>query len=1148
MTSDDILLNPSGQEPETDLNSLLQKLLLVLSGGKGSSGTQSIPPEAALLGDLRQALDRLQGQLQNLPAEEEEAEELPAAVAPAGDPLAAVFEGLPVPVAVLDAQGSFQRANPSLVAALGFDPTGLPLAELISRISLCLTDGSLFSLETSSISRALQGEKVPGDPVHYTNQAGELFDAILTSSPLFSGQEVSGAVLFWQPANRGAAGNGDHQADTEHKPSPKFPDLPDMMKSILEYLPVGLVIADGKEGKVRLISESGKSSLPSGFPEVEGSSWEDILSRMEAFHPDGERRATLEELPPRRILEAGERVEDEEWIFQQEDGQRTHIIFSGGPLRSPTGEITGGVLAWQDVTDHRRSEALIRDSEARERARAAELEAVLDAVPATVWIAKDPECREVTGNRYSYEMLRMAPGANQSKTAPEGQEPSHFRVFHEGVEMAPEELPLQVSAAQGIEIRGFEEDIVFDDGQVSHVLGNVTPLLDEQNRPRGAVAAFVDITARVQVEQALRESEKRYRTLFESLSEGFSLLELVYDEAGKPVDIRLLEVNPAFERITGVSREQVIGKTRQELQAIAPPELVELVARVVQAEGAVQFEYYSETLGKYLDISAYRTGENQLALLSVDITERKKAEKALRQAHEELEDRVKERARELLEAIRLLSERNEQLRVEIDERLRAEAALQASTTLFERLFQSAPDPIFLLDEGDRIQNLNLQAISTFGYGVEELVGQPFEVLLPGYLQVHFASWRSEEVDDQGPRPVLLDLDLFAQRKDGWHIPVDITLSPIQLKDDRKSICIVHDITLRKGIEDALRQSEASFRAIFEQSPVGIHLLDLNGSNLRWNPCFQQLVGYEEAELREMTYLDYTDPEDIEKARQHFEALIKGEIDHYNLEKRILRKDGGVRWGRLSVTLARDEEEMPLFIVKIVEDIDERKRVEAELKEVQRRLIDSAESERILIARELHDGPMQEIFALNYALASVSGSLADSEQVAELRTIQVKLIEINQVLREVMRELRPPTLAPFGLEKAILDHAERFDQKYPELNVRLDLMPDGSSLPERVRLALFRIYQAAVSNVARHARASQLEVRLRLSEKEAILEILDDGVGFEVPERWIGLVRQGQYGLVGAAERAEAIGGRLLVSSRPGGGTSVKVSVPIGIDL
>jgi signal transduction histidine kinase len=122
------------------------------------------------------------------------------------------------------------------------------------------------------------------------------------------------------------------------------------------------------------------------------------------------------------------------------------------------------------------------------------------------------------------------------------------------------------------------------------------------------------------------------------------------------------------------------------------------------------------------------------------------------------------------------------------------------------------------------------------------------------------------------------------------------------------------------------------------------------------------------------------------------------------------------------------------------------------------------------------------------------------------------------------------------------------QRYPDLNLSLELMPDGATLPERVRLALFRIYQAALSNVTRHAQASEVTVRLILTDEEVTLEVHDDGVGFEVPERWIGLVRQGQYGLVGAAERAEAIGGRLQVSSFPGEGTLLRTVVPRGKDL
>jgi signal transduction histidine kinase len=105
------------------------------------------------------------------------------------------------------------------------------------------------------------------------------------------------------------------------------------------------------------------------------------------------------------------------------------------------------------------------------------------------------------------------------------------------------------------------------------------------------------------------------------------------------------------------------------------------------------------------------------------------------------------------------------------------------------------------------------------------------------------------------------------------------------------------------------------------------------------------------------------------------------------------------------------------------------------------------------------------------------------------------------------------------------------------------MPDEQSLAEPVRLALFRIYQAALNNVARHAQAQRVDIRFRFADDEIVLEIQDDGRGFELPERWITLAREGHLGLVGAAERAEAVGGKLDVESAPGKGTCLRVIVP-----
>jgi signal transduction histidine kinase len=113
----------------------------------------------------------------------------------------------------------------------------------------------------------------------------------------------------------------------------------------------------------------------------------------------------------------------------------------------------------------------------------------------------------------------------------------------------------------------------------------------------------------------------------------------------------------------------------------------------------------------------------------------------------------------------------------------------------------------------------------------------------------------------------------------------------------------------------------------------------------------------------------------------------------------------------------------------------------------------------------------------------------------------------------------------------------------DLEINLQLDSDRQTLPEPVRMALFRIYQTAITNVIRHAQANQAFVRLHLNQKQVRLEIQDNGCGFKVPNSWIELARQKHLGLVGAAERAEAAGGKLQVESAPSRGTLVRVIVP-----
>lgn len=231
--------------------------------------------------------------------------------------------------------------------------------------------------------------------------------------------------------------------------------------------------------------------------------------------------------------------------------------------------------------------------------------------------------------------------------------------------------------------------------------------------------------------------------------------------------------------------------------------------------------------------------------------------------------------------------------------------------------------------------------------------------------------------------------------------------------------------------------------------------------------------------------------------------------------------------------------------KLLAEIIERKRMEAELAELQRRLIDNTEAERLQLAQDLHDGPIQDLYGLTYQIEALrAGFQNNNEQQRLAGSVQEKLKQVIQVLRATSGELRPPALTPYGLEKAIRSHAEQFRGTQPPLEIRLDLMPDGQRLPHHVRLALFRIYQSAFANVIRHANASQVVVRLTLEADKVILEVQDNGCGFVAPKRWIEMARKGHLGLVGASERAEAVEGKLEVSSRPGEGTLIRVVVPL----
>ncbi len=353
-----------------------------------------------------------------------------------------------------------------------------------------------------------------------------------------------------------------------------------------------------------------------------------------------------------------------------------------------------------------------------------------------------------------------------------------------------------------------------------------------------------------------------------------------------------------------------------------------------------------------------------------------------------------------------------------------------------------------------------------------------------------------------------------------------------------------DITERRMAEEALRASEEHFRSVAESATQAIISTDARGDITFWNQAAETIFGYTEAEVRGRS-VDLLVPVRYRKEhRQGIERLERGEPERaigHTLQVFGRHQDGHEI--PLEVSLSRGRAGRGGSYTAIVQDVSRRLVAEAELAEAARRLADSREAERLRLAQEIHDGPLQDLYGVRLFLGDVAKRPPGGRPTID--EAQAMLRDIIDRLRGICHDLRPPALVPFGLEVAIRSHAEHFRAAHPELGLDLDLDPDKQRLPERTRLALYRIYQQAMDNVIRHAQAEHVLVRLVLAGDHAVtLSVTDDGCGFDVPRHWLKLARQGHLGLLGAAERAEAIGGRLEVESRPGEGTLVRVSAPI----
>ena len=330
-----------------------------------------------------------------------------------------------------------------------------------------------------------------------------------------------------------------------------------------------------------------------------------------------------------------------------------------------------------------------------------------------------------------------------------------------------------------------------------------------------------------------------------------------------------------------------------------------------------------------------------------------------------------------------------------------------------------------------------------------------------------------------------------------------------------------------------------YRELFEAAPDGILVVDVEGRIRDANPAAERLFRLASEEMIGSP-VERLVPE-RSRAVHRAERESYAEDPHarpmgIGMELRGRRGDGTEFPVEISLSPVQVEGER--CVIATVRDVTDRRR----LREFGVGALRAAEAERRRIARELHDDAAQRLSSLLIRLRLARRTDDPDRREALLDELREQLLESAEMVRQIARGLRPPELEDVGLAAAIRSHV-RYQCEHADLEVELELEDVDGALDSEERLALYRIVQEALSNVMRHAGADRVEITLRRDPGRLVMEVRDDGRGFD-PER----IRNGHasgLGLVGMEERAHLIGADLQVRSEPGEGTTVRVEKPEG---
>lgn len=683
-----------------------------------------------------------------------------------------------------------------------------------------------------------------------------------------------------------------------------------------------------------------------------------------------------------------------------------------------------------------------------------------------------------------------------------------------------------------------EKRYIRKNGEVFWTRLTLSAVRNPDNSHSYLVVMIEDIDQQKRTLAELKESEGRFRAIFENSAIGMSLIGL---------NRQPIEVNPAISRLSGYSREEFI---RKRIEEISHPEDIEVGNREFQEllEGKcnsyqIEKRFLRKDGGYYwarLTISAVRSPDGELqniVSITEDITEQKKAQRGLQVS---------------------------------------EASRRESEERFRVMFENAGIGIALVGMDRRPLEANAALIRMTGYTPEEFFQKNgLELSYSEDAEIGLA----ELQDVLEGKLNTYQIEKRYVRKNGQVYWVRLTNSVVRGTDGKLQyfVTMVEDIDEKKKMQERIRESEARFRAMYDNAAVGMAIMGIDRRIVGMNQVAAQMTGYPVEEMVGVDPLFLSHPEDVQIGMDQFRNMVDGKLPGFQMQKRFIRKDGNIFWGRVTYSAVPDKEGKPEYLVGLIEDvteeivsrqklaeqeadylrmlqlrvqertqelqeanqrlhkeIEQRTRVEKELAE--KAAEEAVTADRTRLARDLHDAVTQTLFSASLTAEVLPDLWEMDVEEAKRSTEELRQLTRGALaeMRTLLLELRPAALTQTRLNDLIKQLCEAFIGR-SRLPIRMNIEGE-CNLPPEAQIAFYRIAQESLNNVFKYARATQVDVNLFLSPGNVHFEVCDNGIGFDM-----GTAKPTSLGLRIMQERAEAIGADLQITSEPGKGTCVSVT-------